>query len=139
MVTMTTRFSSSTWTYTISIQRHGPSTKRKPDQAPPSSGPSRGNRLRGRTARLNCCLVLSGRLWVWINRSRSASEEGGHMARVRIGIVQRLGKQRSRQRALVDVRSLRQARELGGVDRIECDVETSGGLGHQREGYTDQH
>ena len=73
MVTTITRSSSSRKTYTISIQRHGPSRKRKPVHLPASAGPMCGKRSRERRERLTRRLVSAGRLCVLMSRSRSAT------------------------------------------------------------------
>ncbi len=52
------------------------------------------------------------------------------MARIRIGFVKRLRKQRARERAFIHMGSLSQLCELACIGRIEGDVETSGDTGH---------
>jgi len=73
IVTTTTRSSSSMKTYTISIQRHGPSTKRKSRHRPVNHGPRRGKRRSGASERLTRRFVSVGRLCVRISLSRSAT------------------------------------------------------------------
>jgi len=73
MVATITRPSSSRKTYTISIQRHGPSRKRKPFHPPASAGPMRGNRSSERRERLTRRFVSAGRLCVAMSRSRSST------------------------------------------------------------------
>ena len=61
------------------------------------------------------------------------------MARIRVGLVKCLRKERSRERAFIHVRSLSQLRELGSICMIKGDVETAARIGHDAREYTKQH
>ena len=57
-----------------------------------------------------------------------AIEQRDDVARLWIGVVDRLKKQRPRQRSLLQMSALRQLRQLGVVLRVKCYVHTQGSV-----------
>jgi hypothetical protein len=66
-------------------------------------------------------------------RARDAVEQGGDVARIGIGFLDRCGQQRSRERALLHMRALGQPRQTSGMFGIESDVQPMRGRLHIRQ------
>jgi hypothetical protein len=67
-----------------------------------------------------------------LQRAWQAIQQGSHVPRIGVCLVQSLRKQRSCERAFIDVRSFGQPGQLGRIRWIERDVETPTCIGHLR-------